>query len=159
MLKILLASIDFDTVSGDPKTQTSSSHELSSKKTLGTVSKDWLEKIFSEPLEPGPLPNGVKYRFSYQFRIGGSGAFIDQIRESFEQLVKERNELIHHRLFDFLPSSDESCRTLIDYLDTQHERLKPLLDFLRKQMEAVCEMRAMGVDLLKQVTAKDVQGE
>lgn len=159
MLKILLSSIEFDTQSSDSKTQPANRRELVSKKTLGTVSKDLLEKIVSEPLEPGQLSNGVKHRLSFQFRIGGSSEFVSQIKESFDEIVKERNELIHHRLVDFEPSSDESCEKLISYLDSQHGRLEPLLDFLRKQMEAVCEMRAMCVELLKQVTAKDVQSK
>ncbi|PHQ34797.1 hypothetical protein CEE69_13060 [Rhodopirellula bahusiensis] len=159
MLKILLASIDSDTVSGEPKTLPANRHELVSKKTLGTVSRDLLEKIFSEPLEPGQLSHGEKHRLSYQFRIGGSSEFVSQIKESFDKIVKERNELIHHRLVDFKPSFDESCERLISYLDSQYGRLEPLLDFLRKEMEAMCEMQAMGVDLLKQVTEKNVQSE
>ena len=64
MLKILLSSIEFDTKSGESQTQTANRHELVSNKTLGTVSKDLLEKIFSEPLQPGKFPNGGKHRLS-----------------------------------------------------------------------------------------------
>ena len=159
MLKILLSSIEFNTESSQTKIQTANTHELVSKKTLGTVSKDLLEKIFSEPLKPFQSPNEGKHRLSWQFRLGGSSEFVSEIRESFDEIVKERNELIHHRLVDFKPTSDESCEKLISYLDSQYGRLEPLLNFLRKEMEAVCDMKAMSVDLLNQVTAKDVKSE
>lgn len=159
MLKGLLVSIEFDGEVSELKTRMTERREAVSKRTMGSVSGELLNRMFSEPIEPKRTTNTGDHWISFQYCHGGSEEYIEEIKKSFEKIVEERNQLIHHRLLSIDACSDVSCKELISYLDDQHARIEPMHDFLRNELNAVKEMQTIFPQILKQLNAGADQSE
>lgn len=149
MLKALLKLIEFEGEVSELKDRETKRHAAVSKQTMGTVTGELIDKMFSEWVEPSPPPGKVKHWVSLQHKMESSKEYIDNIKQSFKDEIEERNQLIHHRLLKLEADSDASCTDLISYLDAQHRRLVPLQEFLRKQLKSIREMRVLVSGVLK----------
>ena len=148
-LKILLSLC----ISGTPK-------ELKKKKrrriqenrtkTLGELAMHFSSSLAKGQKGLEDIPENLDdIHISLSFSVGddkGSRNF----RKSLLELVKDRNNLIHHRLAELDSTSVDSYRMLIEYLDEQQKRIIEKLD-------------AIGIyDLLdwaRNVFAGDPQGQ
>lgn len=160
MLKELLVSIEYEGEASELKERETDRRNSVSRRTMGTVGSELFEKLFSEPVEPESEPAEteevvvpVKQWVSFQYRHGGE-EYVEGINKSFEEIVEERNQLIHHRLLEFDPGVEGSCKQLISYLDAQHERIAPLREFLREELKAVFDMKGILPGLLNQLNSK-----
>jgi hypothetical protein len=114
------------------------------KSTMGQVAKIFLARLcaISPPseteLEPEPIcGDGVSITVRVQLR---SGHDPESRKRSFENLIAERNELVHHIASEFDPDSLESCIRLAGKLDEQRSKVLPEVIQLRHDCESVRSM-------------------
>jgi hypothetical protein len=149
-LKILLSLF----ISGTPK-------ELKKKKrrriqenrtkTLGELAVHFNGSLAKAQNGLEDIPDNLDdIHISLSFSVGddkGSRYF----RKSLLELVKDRNNLIHHRLAELDSSSVDSYRMLIEYLDEQQKRIIEKLDAIRDLHDLL--------DWARNVFASDPQGQ
>jgi hypothetical protein len=115
------------------------------KRTLGMVVGDHLDAQ-----EPPPAPSDLKEpHFSFSFRMEYTG----EKKAQLEQLVEERNHLIHHFLSDILEDSDgdliDSWVRAGDNLDTQYDSLKIATEDIRQVVQEFQEVRQAAADYMQ----------
>jgi len=92
-------------------------------KTMGKVVNALHQSIYEKPPDLQTTAAIAKASLSVSFRIAVGPGDLRQEKQSLEDLVKERNQLIHHDLAGFNPDSVESCRRWITRLDEQNDRI------------------------------------
>ena len=104
-----------------------------SKRTLGMVVGDFL----SDP-EPTPAPEKLRephiiFRFTFEMQ--------EDIKAQIEELVDERNHLVHHFLEGFDTSSVERWSAASASLDLQQEKLNRTKKYLQDLAQALSDGR------------------
>ena len=94
------------------------------KKSFGLVVRDFFETVYPEELSNSDVSDPNSGELS--IKIDGEGRA--RLVTAIETVVDARNDLIHHRLIAFDPSSTRSCKELIAYLDDQNEQLIPVYE-------------------------------
>lgn len=149
-LKILLSLC----ISGTPK-------ELKKKKrrriqenrtkTLGELAMQFSSSLAKGQKGLEDIPENLDdIHISLSFSVGddkGSRNF----RKSLVELVKDRNDLIHHRLAELDSTSVDSYRMLVEYLDEQQKRIIAKLDAIGALLDLL--------DWACNVFASDPQGQ
>ena len=92
--------------------------------------------------------------FSISLKIEGDEAVIEKRRIALEQIVEERNILIHQMLSNFKEKSVESCRELCARLDEQLEKLKPEFENLRALINTIITGRIEAAEAF----AREISG-
>ena len=104
-----------------------------SRRTMGTVVRNFLDGI-----EPAPEPEELTEAFiSFKFETDVT----ESMRAEIEQLVAERNTLIHHFLEDIELDSVASWQEASARLDLQEERLVRAKGNLRNIAQALSDGR------------------
>ena len=120
-------------------------------KTLGELAMHFSSSLSKgqESLEDIP-ENLDDIHISFSFSFGddkGSRKF----RKSLLELVKDRNNLIHHRLAELDSTSVDSYKMLIEYLDEQQKRIIEKLDAIGDLLDLL--------DRARNVFASDPRGQ
>tara|TARA_R110002049_G_scaffold309231_1_gene518953 strand:+ start:1791 stop:2336 length:546 start_codon:yes stop_codon:yes gene_type:complete len=145
MLKYLVANGQISGSASTVRAKFDKHRESVLKRTLGMVMGDHLDAQ-----EPPPVPDDLEEaHFSFSFRIEYTG----EKKEQLEQLVEERNHLIHHFLSDILENSDGDLVTSWalagDNLDTQYDRLKIATEDIRCVVQEFREARQAALDYMQ----------
>ncbi|WP_259726151.1 hypothetical protein [Synechococcus sp. CS-1332] len=129
-LKILLSLC----ISGTPKELKRKKRrriQENRSKTLGELAMHFGSSLAKGQENLEHIPENLDdIHISLSFSVGddkGSRKF----RKSLLELVKDRNNLIHHRLAELDSTSVDSYRMLIEYLDEQQKRIIEKLDSIR----------------------------
>jgi hypothetical protein len=92
-------------------------------KTMGAVVTELHERLHGKPPDPQTTMAMTEASFAIGFRIDADPNYLNKEKQQLNDLVTERNRLIHQELAEFDPCSSESCRRWITRLDEQNERI------------------------------------
>ena len=109
---------------------------------VDTLSKSLLSDADSEQ---GATSSGDHFSIEVSYTIGDE-SLVKDLKASLQEIVIERNNLIHNRLMQFDWHSKESCEELIRELNGQRERLKPLYKTL---MDICSDLREFQQEFAK----------
>jgi len=122
-LKLLVLICDFQS----PLDQFEANHKRKAEsirtKTMGTVVSELHERLFGKPTDPQTTKAITEASLAIGFRVDADPNYLNQQKQKLNDLVIERNQLIHQDLAAFDPASAESCRHWITRLDEQNERI------------------------------------
>lgn len=104
-------------------------------KSMGLVVSELHEHLYKKPNLAGPSVR-------LQFRVTAPPEYIAKQKAKLAALVNERNQLIHHDLSKFNPTSEQSCRRWITRLDKQNERILMEIKVARQLVDTIGEMLA-----------------
>ena len=126
MLKYLVAHGRFSGSASELKAKHEKHIATVHKQTMGQLVGQFLENTYSnceesteEQIEP------KEAFFSFSFSVETDAANYEIQKQAMASIVADRNELIHHLLPRFDPTSIESCMKTDQYLDQQRENLLP----------------------------------
>ena len=140
VLKYLVSQSTLSGTRGDMLSKHEKRKQSVSKRTMGTVVRNFLDGV-----EPTPEPEEVTEAFiSFKFETDVS----EGMRTEIEQLVAERNTLIHHFFEDIEEESIESWQEASVQLDSQKNRLTRTLDNLRNIAQAISDGRKALADYM-----------
>lgn len=110
------------------------------KKTLGLLAKDLFNTVYTDTQSVEP-PNDLDEPWlSFTFTSETDTAALEDFKLKLENLINQRNDLIHHKLPSIKKDSHESWLELIDYLDNQREETIPIFDWLHALGLSLIEM-------------------
>lgn len=113
-----------------------------SKQTMGTLVGQYLENANPEYEEEQTEANELTEPFiTFTFRTKCDSIYYETKKEALARVVAERNELVHHLLPLFDPSSLEKNKQLEDKLDEQREKIKKEILELKSMATALNEGR------------------
>jgi hypothetical protein len=92
-------------------------------KTFGALVSELNQCVHEKPIEPKVIRTTGEAWLTFGFRVDADPQFVSKQKRKLQDLVDERNRLIHHDLADFDPASSESCRNWICRLDEQNQRI------------------------------------
>lgn len=92
-------------------------------KTLGMVVSELHESLYGKPPDLQTAKGITEASLTIGFRVDADTNYINRQKQKLNDLVAERNQLIHHDLAGFDPTSADSCRDWITRLDQQNERI------------------------------------
>lgn len=114
--------------------------------TMGNLVNEFHKRLYGKPVEPEIRESITQVFVRVQFRVEAEPDYVARQQKRLSDLVLERNNLIHHDLAEFDPSSEESCRHWIAHLDEQNERIvaqhRELQDLLDLHSEAAKQIFA-----------------
>lgn len=103
-----------------------------SKQTMGQLVGQYIQNTHSESEFDDDESDDVSEAYIlFRFRIERDSAYYETKKEALSNLVNERNELVHHLLPQFDPSSTQSRQYIAEKLDLQSEKLRPEIKELR----------------------------
>ena len=107
-----------------------------SSMTMGQLSNEYFNTIFdTSENELPPHEDPSQHYLSFKYSVQRSEERINAEKQYFSELVKERNELVHHLLPKYDPTSLQSIEELSESLEKQRERFLPAL----KNLTTLCE--------------------
>lgn len=131
-LKLLLASTN---ISGSPRELLRKQQQgikANHKRTLGELVLLLSKSIRGEVEKPVSIPEALEeVHISVSFKIEDDTNSSERLKKSLQELVKERNDLIHHRLAELDVTSLRSHKALIDYLDEQNTKILAKMKMIR----------------------------
>jgi OST-HTH/LOTUS domain len=101
------------------------------KQTLGQVAGQFADDVLADAGDRDTPKNIDKAWLSFGITIQTDSAFLEQHTAEMKAVVDTRNDLIHHFLPQWSPSSEESTRAALAYLDEQRSRVLPMRDRLQ----------------------------
>ena len=101
------------------------------KQTLGQLAGQFADDVLADAGERDAPENISEAWFSFGFTIQTDSAFVEQHTAEMKVVVDARNDLIHHFLPRWSPTSEESTRVALTYLDEQRARVLPMRDRLQ----------------------------
>src|SRR5205085_8937566 len=93
------------------------------KNTMGKLVNELHTPLYCTPAELEVQEPITELFVRIGLRVDANPNYIAQQKKMLDDLVQERNALIHQDLADFDPNSAESCRRWITRLDEQNERI------------------------------------
>jgi hypothetical protein len=114
------------------------------KMTMGQVAKLFLDRICpaippSETNSAAPCSTNEVYSLAVQVRLD-IGLDTEVRKNSFDRLIEQRNELVHHQFQRHHPESLENYRRIADELDAQRREILPEILRLQQDLESTREM-------------------
>ena len=100
------------------------------KQTLGQLAGQFTDDVLADAGERDAPENLSEPWFSFRFTIQTDSAFVEQHTTEMKAVVDARNDLIHHLLPRWSPTSEESTQSALTYLDDQRARVLPVRDRL-----------------------------
>ena len=82
-------------------------------------------------------------------RVDADPNYVAKQKKMLDDLVQERNALIHQELADFDPNSEATCRRWITRLDEQNERIETLHKGLQQLLDIHSEVAKHMLDALE----------
>jgi hypothetical protein len=144
MLKFLLANHCVNGTTADIVERKKQRSEQVQKQTMGTLVGQYSDDILSDAGEPTHEPEDVTQAWmSFTFTITGDIDFYESVRADMQQMVDERNKLIHHFLPRWQPDSVEHLTSAALYLEQQREKVLPILEHLKSVTESMQKTHRM----------------
>ena len=140
MLKALAASPNYSGSLEQIKEQRNKHHASLKMKSFGLVAKDFFSTVY-------PMNNDhedIEGLFGFSMKIRGGDR--ERLIADIEKIVKERNDLIHHRLLQVDLASAENCEELIRHLDEQNSRLQPVYENVKSLLELMIKAREIAAE-------------
>ncbi len=103
--------------------------------TMGKLAKELHNHLYGTPAEPESEESITEVFIRISLRVDADPNYVAQQKKMLENLVRERNALIHQELAGFDPTSEESCRRWITRLDEQNERIIALHKELQQLLD------------------------
>jgi hypothetical protein len=121
-----------------------------SHKTLGSLVREFLKIVYDteDPHSSDPADDLNEIWLSHAFRIESNAGLISRRERELQEVVEERNLLIHHLLAEVDFDSVDECQKLISQLDEQNDRLTPHFDWL---MQLIGSIQIAQQELAKQL--------
>ena len=126
MLKFLISRSDLQGSASELKANHEKSVDTVSRQTMGNLVKSFISSVYSGQ-RPGKEPEVEikKPYFSFSFKVDADPKHVAKRKAALEEVVNERNALIHQMLAKFDQTSSKSCSEISGLLDAQAERLRP----------------------------------
>jgi hypothetical protein len=99
---------------------------------VGQFTETVLTNVETESAAPEELEGAW---ISFSFTLDADSTFYKQQAADLATMVAERNELVHHFLPSWDPSSPESTETVGQRLDRQREKVLPIRDYLQDRIQ------------------------
>jgi hypothetical protein len=142
LLKTLVANHHMDGTTNDLVERQQRRAEKVQKDMMGLLIKQYIDGILSDADKPPKEPQDDKQeRISVTFKTVGNGDFYGSQRAGLEQMVGERNDLIHHFLPRLNIDSLEHMTAAASYLDQQHEKVLPMFEHLKSVAKSMLLLR------------------
>lgn len=140
MLKFLIRSGKVEGTLGNIAKKQQAHVNAVNSQTLGPLVAQLLDSMMPEHDET-KYPEEIKEIYmKTTFGMEVDSAFYESKKQELSALVAERNNLVHHLIPRFNPSSIQSCIETEQYLDVQNEKLMPELNYLKSLSEQRQEM-------------------
>lgn len=123
------------------------------KRMLGELIEPVINRHLSPGDEGGPtLPEGNETAMGFEFRVELSEEERADFRVRLEEMVNQRNELIHHLLDWLRLDTVENCRSAVQRLQRQRGEIEPL----HREIEGIWEsfLRVLSPKMVAALTAK-----
>ena len=104
------------------------------KVTLGQLAPKYIDEFFTLDEDAS---EGEDTPFRIKVVTQTSVQEKEHVKQSWEELVRVRNTLVHIKFGKFNPDSEEECLKMISFLDQQHERMAPLFHSVSSRLELV----------------------
>lgn len=141
LLKYLVAHSKFAGCSSDIENRIDSKKESLMNQTMGQVIGQYVEgndpKTDGHPIEPEALKEAY---ISFVFCDDTDLQRYEEKKETLNDLVIERNNLVHHLLPEFDPNSIESCEKIERSLDEQSDRIRVEIKNAQSSAKTLVEM-------------------
>jgi hypothetical protein len=150
MLKYLIARAEVSGFAHELKANHEKAIDSISMQTMGNLAKRFVNSIYTENIES--IESEIEItepHLSISFRIEADSSHIEKRKSALEQVVKERNALIHQMLSTFDQTSSKSCREMIELLDAQAEKLRPEYESLQSLIVTFHEGRKEALKLFE----------
>jgi hypothetical protein len=138
-LKRLVLICDFAAPSGDLLACLADRAAELRKNTMGNLVNELHTRLYGTPAEPEVQEPLTELFVRIGLRVDADPNYIAQQKKMLDDLVQERNALIHQDLADFDPDSEVSCRRWITRLDEQNERILSIHKRLQQLLETHSE--------------------
>jgi hypothetical protein len=125
-LKRLVLICDFAAPGREFRTRLAERAEELRTTTMGNLAKELHARLFGTPAEPQVQESITELFIQIGLRIDADPDYVTRQKKVLNDLVLERNSLIHQDLNGFDANSEESCRHWIARLDKQNERIVAL---------------------------------
>lgn len=136
MLKFLIANGQFSGGIGEIKANKEQRAESVHKQTMGMLAGQYLDDIHLGTDKNSENQEELKGAYlSFSFKVECNSVYYESRKQAMASIVDDRNDLIHHLLPKFNPSSIESCLEVDQYLDEQREKLLPEFNLLKNMAE------------------------
>ena len=109
------------------------------RKTMGQLTGEFFDNTYSGENEKLSVEPVDRAHVSFSFRVECEADHYESQKIIFNELVTERNDLIHHLLPRYNPESLESCQELDRYLEQQRDKLLPTLSNLKAMARSLKE--------------------
>ena len=150
LLKFLLANSSLEGYERDLESKQAKKASTISTMTMGQLSNEYFNSIFdTSEIELPPHEDPSQAYLSFKYSVQRSEEEIDAEKQYFADLVKERNELAHHLLPKYDPTSMQSIEELSESLEQQRERFFPALKNLTRLCEAHQKARQQMSDFFQ----------
>ena len=118
-------------------------HEKLSKMSMGQVLSQYLDHInpLMENNQENPNYEGDSVHVSYEIDFNFSKEQFEKKENLLSDILKERNDLVHHLILDLNESSIKSCIDIENKLDEQKNRLLPELKQLQTMIQVMEKAR------------------
>ena len=137
LLKLLLANSSLEGYGKELESKKANRVSNISSMTMGQLSNEYFNSIFdTSEHELPPNEDPSQPYLSFKYSVQRSEERINAEKQYFAELVKERNELVHHLLPKYDPNSLQSIEELSASLEMQRERFLPALNNLTTLCEA-----------------------
>mgnify|MGYP006204756693 CR=1 FL=1 len=153
LMKTLLAHHEIAGPVDKLEAHRSSRVEKLSDKSLGHLVKALFETYvvpdgFERELLPESSTPTDQVSFAFSLRVTMEPDRLAEVRDAVEELVKERNNLVHHLIEQFDLWTDDGCTAAIIHLTATYDRIDKHygeLEAWAKQMDAVCWLAAQFI--------------
>ncbi len=112
------------------------------KQTLGQLAGQFVDDVLADAGEREAPENVDQAWFSFRFTIQTDSAFVEQHTVEMKAVVDARNDLIHHFLPRWSPTSEDSTKAALAYLDEQRARALPMRERLQGFVKSLQEATA-----------------
>lgn len=120
-----------------------------STQTLGNLVGQYIYDIHADSeMDDEKFDDKDKCHVSFKFRIQSDSAHFETKKLALSRLVTERNELVHHLLPQFTPSSPDSCQRIARKLDAQSETVRQEIKNLKEIVKSFEEGKKQLFDYL-----------
>ncbi len=159
LLKYLVANSSISGYVSELMSQEEKRRATINKQTMGQLIGQYIEISNPEPREVLEEPKNLKQEQFIWLKYGlGDSTYYDTKKKALAKIVDDRNELIHHILPQFDPTSIESCAQIEKKLNEQRDNIVRQIDDLKLEIDALQEsVKLMGSFLNSPVGRKELE--
>lgn len=118
------------------------------KQTLGQLAGQFVDDVLADAGERDAPEIVDEAWFSFGFTIQTDSGFVEQHTAEMKAVVDARNDLIHHFLPRWSPTSAESTQSALIYLDEQRASALPMRDRLQGFVRSLQEAAKAHADFM-----------